>query len=196
MIELTLRKYTVGNSPGSAYHLSNFRKGRFVMVLGMTLATYTIVHVVISLIGIVSGLIVMFGLFAANRLNGWTALFLTTTVLTSVTGFGFPFTHVTPGIKLGVLSLIALAIAILARYAFHMAGAWRKTYVITAMLSLYFNCFVLIVQLFEKVPALHALAPTQKEPPFAIAQLVLLALFITFTIIAAKKFSHAQLSTA
>ena len=166
------------------------------MVLGMTLATYTKLHVAISLIGIVSGLIVMFGLFAAKRLNGWTALFLTTTVLTSVTGFGFPFTHVTPGIKLGVLSLIALTIAILARYAFHLGGIWRKTYVITAMLSLYFNCFVFVVQSFEKVPALHALAPTQKEPPFAIAQLVLLALFILFTIIAAKKFSHAQLSAA
>ena len=166
------------------------------MVLGMSLATYTKIHVAISLIGILSGLIVMFGLFAAKRLNGWTALFLTTTVLTSVTGFGFPFTHVTPGIKLGVLSLIALTVAILARYAFHLAGAWRKTYVITAMLALYFNCFVLVVQSFEKVPAFHALAPTQKEPPFAVAQLVLLALFIAFTIIAAKKFSHERMSAA
>ncbi|HEY1465390.1 MAG TPA: hypothetical protein VGF44_18390 [Terriglobales bacterium] len=163
------------------------------MILGMTLTTYTVIHVIISLIGILSGLVVMFGLFAAKHLNGWTALFLTTTVLTSVTGFGFPFTHVTPGIKLGILSLIALTVAILARYAFHLAGAWRKTYVITAMISLYFNMFVLVVQSFEKVPALHALAPTQKEAPFAVAQLVLLVLFIIFTIIAAKKFGHEQL---
>lgn len=166
------------------------------MVLGMTLATYTLIHVVISLIGIVSGLIVMFGLFAAKRLNGWTAVFLITTALTSITGFGFPFTHVTPGIKLGVLSLIALTIGILARYAFHMAGVWRKTYVIMAMIALYFNCFVLVVQLFEKVPALHALAPTQKEAPFAIAQVILLALFLGFTVTAAKKFGHERLNTA
>ena len=166
------------------------------MVLGMTLATYTAIHVAISLIGILSGLIVMFGLFAGKRLNGWTALFLTTTVLTSVTGFGFPFTHVTPGIKLGILSLVALTIAILARYAFHMAGVWRKTYVITAMIALYFNCFVLVVQSFEKVPALHALAPTQKEAPFAVTQLIVLILFVIFTIVAAKKFSHERMTAA
>jgi hypothetical protein len=167
-----------------------------LMVFGMSLATYTLIHVVISLVGIFSGLFVLFGLFAARPLNGMTALFLTTTVLTSVTGFGFPFTHVTPGIKLGIISLIVLAIAIPARYVFHMAGKWRATYIITAILALYFNCFVLVVQLFEKVPSLHALAPTQKEPPFAIAQLVLLVLFIVVAIIAVRKFHPLQMKAA
>ena len=163
------------------------------MVFGMSLATYTLIHVIISLVGILSGLVVLFGLFAAKPLNGWTALFLTTTVLTSVTGFGFPYTHVTPGIKLGIISLVVLAIAIPARYVFHMAGGWRAIYVITAVLALYFNCFVLVVQSFEKVPALHALAPTQKEAPFAAAQLVLLLLFIVAAIIAVRKFHPRQL---
>lgn len=165
------------------------------MVFGMSLATYTLIHVIISLVGILSGLVVLFGLFAAKRLNGWTALFLTTTVLTSVTGFGFPNTHVTPGIKLGIISLVVLAIAIPARYVFHMAGLWRAIYVITAILALYFNCFVLVVQSFEKVPALHALAPTQKEAPFAIAQLVLLLLFIVAAIVAVRKFHPRRLPT-
>lgn len=161
------------------------------MVLGMSLATYTIIHVIISLVGILSGLIVMFGMFAAKRLNGMTLLFLITTALTSITGFGFPFTHITPGIKLGILSLIVLAVAIPARYVFHMTGGWRATYVITAIIALYFNCFVLVVQSFEKVSALHALAPTQKEPPFAITQLVVLVLFVVAAIVAVRKF-HPQ----
>jgi hypothetical protein len=102
------------------------------MVFGMSLATYTLIHVIISLIGIGSGLIVLFGMFGGKRLDGMTALFLATTTLTSLTGFGFPFEHVTPGIILGVLSMIVLAIAILARYSFRMAGRWRTIYVITA----------------------------------------------------------------
>src|SRR5205823_1713264 len=107
-----------------------------------------------------------------------------TTVLTSVTGFGFPIHGVTPGIVLGILSLVVLAIAIFARYARHLSGGWRRAYVITASIALYFNCFVLVVQSFQKVPALHALAPTQKEPPFGIAQLTLLVLFILLTTVA------------
>jgi hypothetical protein len=158
------------------------------LVFGMSLATYTVIHVVISLVGIVSGLIVLFGMFSSKRLDGMTALFLITTVLTSVTGFGFPFVHVTPGIILGILSLIVLAICIPARYTFHMAGKWRATYVITAVIALYFNCFVLIAQSFQKVPALHKLAPTGNEPPFAIAQGILLVLFIVAGIRATKKF--------
>lgn len=158
------------------------------MVFGMSLATYTVIHVVISLVGIVSGLIVLFGMFSSKRLDGMTALFLVTTVLTSVTGFGFPFVHVTPGIILGILSLIVLALCIPARYTFHMAGKWRATYVITAVIALYFNCFVLIAQSFQKVPALHKLAPTGNEPPFAIAQGILLVLFIVAGIRATKKF--------
>jgi hypothetical protein len=158
------------------------------MVFGMSLATFTLIHVIISLVGIGSGLIVLFGMFGGKRLDGMTALFLATTVLTSVTGFGFPVAHVTPGIILGILSLIVLALAIPARYALRMAGKWRSIYVITAVTALYFNCFVLVVQSFLKVPALHALAPKGNEPPFAIAQGVLLVLFIVAGIRAVKKF--------
>jgi hypothetical protein len=162
------------------------------MVFGMSLATYTLIHVIISLIGIASGLIVLFGMFGSKRLDGMTALFLATTVLTSLTGFGFPIAHVTPGIVLGILSLVVLAIAIPARYSFRMAGKWRAIYVVTAMIALYFNCFVLVVQSFLKVPPLHALAPKGNEPPFAIAQGVLLVLFIVAGIRAVKKFRPEQ----
>ena len=158
------------------------------MMQGMSLSTFTTVHVIISLVGIGSGLIVIFGMLSAKRLNGWTALFLLTTVLTSVTGFGFPFTHVTPGHKVGVISLVVLLIAILARYSFHMAGKWRSIYVVTAIIAEYLNVFVLVVQGFEKVPALRAMAPTQSEPPFLVAQLVVMVLFIVLTIFAVKKF--------
>ena len=133
------------------------------MIFGMSLATYTMLHVAISLIGIFSGFIVLIGLLTKKRMNGWTAVFLTSTVVTSVTAFGFPFTHLLPSHKLAIISLVVLAIAILARYAFHMAGAWRDTYVITGMIALYLNVFVLVVQSFEKVPALKALAPTQSR---------------------------------
>ena len=165
------------------------------MMLGMSLSTFTTVHVIISLVGIGSGLIVLFGLFSAKRLNGWTALFLLTTVLTSVTGFGFPFTHITPGHKVGVISLVVLAITLLARYSFHMLGKWRWIYVVTAVIALYLNVFVLVVQSFEKVPALRAMAPTQSEPPFLVAQLVVMAIFIVLTIFAVKKF-HPDLGHA
>jgi hypothetical protein len=158
------------------------------MILGMPTATYTLVHILISLVGIGSGFLVMFGLLTARRFDGATALFLATTVLTSVTGFGFPFDHLLPSHVVGIISLIVLAIAILARYAFHMAGAWRASYVIGATLALYLNVFVFVAQLFQKVPALKALAPTQKEPPFLVAQLVVLLLFVGLTVLAAKKF--------
>jgi hypothetical protein len=158
------------------------------MTLGMSLETFTLVHVIISLIAIVSGLIALFGMIAGKRLDAMNGLFLTTTVLTSVTGFGFPIHSVTPAVILGILSLIVLAIALFARYVRHLAGGWRRTYVITASIALYFNCFVLVVQSFMKVPALHALAPTQKEPPFAIAQLMVLVLFVVLTVVAARKF--------
>lgn len=158
------------------------------MVFGMSLATYTLIHVIISLIGIGSGLIVLFGMFGSKRLDGMTALFLATTALASLTGFGFPFEHVTPGIILGVLSVIVLAIAIPARYSFRMSGKWRAIYVVTAVIALYFNCFVLIAQSFMKVPALHALAPKGNEPPFAIAEGILLVLFIIAGVKAVKKF--------
>src|SRR5438477_12073222 len=112
------------------------------MIFGMTTSTFTFVHVLISLVGIGSGFVVIFGLLAGKRLDGWTALFLATTVLTSVTGFFFPFHGVTPAIVVGIISLVVLAIGIYARYLRKLAGAWRKTYVITALLALYFNVFV------------------------------------------------------
>jgi len=154
--------------------------------------TFTLVHVVLSLAGILSGLVVLFGLIGGKRLDGWTAVFLTTTAATSVTGFFFPFHGVTPGIVIGVLSLIVLAIAVIARYRRHMLGAWRKTYVITAAISLYFNVFVLVAQLFRRVPMLKELAPTQSEPPFAIAQLAVMIVFVVLTVLAAKNFRAEQ----
>jgi hypothetical protein len=160
------------------------------MMLGMSLATFTVVHVLISLVGILSGFVVVFGLLGGKRLDGWTGLFLTTTVLTSVSGFGFPNEHVTPGIKIGIISLVVLAIAIAARYAFHLGGAWRSIYAVGATLALYLNVFVLVVQAFEKIPALHTLAPTGTEPAFIIAQLVVLAGFIALGIIATIQFRH------
>jgi hypothetical protein len=160
-------------------------------ILGMTTATYTLVHVLISLAGIGSGFVVMYGLLTGQRLDRWNAIFLVTTVATSVTGFGFPFTHLSPAHKVGILSLVALAIAVVARYVLHLAGAWRRTYVVCAALALYFNVFVLVVQLFEKVPVLRALAPTQKEASFLVSQLVVLAFFVAVTIVAVKR-SHGE----
>jgi len=158
----------------------------------MFLSTLTFVHVAISLIAILSGLVVVFGMLSGKRLDGWTGLFLATTVLTSVTGFFFPFKRFTPGDAVGILSLIVLAVAILARYRRQMAGGWRRTYVITSVIALYFNVFVLIVQLFEKLPALRALAPTQSEPPFAATQVAVMVLFIVAGIAAVKKFRGEQ----
>jgi len=156
------------------------------MILGMT--TFTFVHVLLSLIGILSGFVMVFGFFASKRLDVWNAVFLGTTALTSVTGFFFPIHGVTPGLVLGVMSLVVLAIAIPARYSFHLAGGWRRTYVITAVIAFYFNFFVLIVQLFERVPALRELAPTKSEPPFKIAQALALVVFVAFGIVASIRF--------
>jgi hypothetical protein len=161
------------------------------MVLGMTLSTFTLVHVLISLVGLGSGLIVLFGMIAGKRLDGWTAVFLVTTVLTSTTGFLFPVEHILPSHIVGIISLAALALAIVARYALHMAGAWRTIYVVCAVLALYLNSFVAVVQSFLKIPPVHALAPTQKEPPFLVAQLVVMAIYIVLGVFAVKKF-HVQ----
>jgi hypothetical protein len=165
------------------------------MILGMSTAAYTSLHVVISLIGIGSGLVVMYGLLARKPLNGITAIFLVSTALTSITGFGFPFTHLLPSHKLAILSLIVLAIAIPARYVFHLSGSWRWIYVVSAAIAFYFNVFVLVVQLFEKVPALRALAPTQKEPPFVFTQLAVLGAFIVLTVFAGIRF-HPERASA
>ena len=165
-----------------------------MMIFGTT--TFTLVHVVLSLVGIFSGLVVVAGLIAAKRLDVWTAVFLASTVATSVTGFLFPVEHFMPSHGVGILSLVVLAVAILARYAFHLAGAWRWIYVVSAAVALYLNVFVLIVQLFQKVPALKALAPTQSEPPFLLTQLVVLVLFVVFAIAATIRFRTAPVRTA
>jgi hypothetical protein len=156
------------------------------VIFGMT--PFTFFHVLLSLIGIFSGFLAVFGMIAGKRLDGLTAIFLTTTALTSITGFFFPFHGVTPGIIVGIVSLVILAVAIPARYVKHLAGAWRKIYAVTASIALYLNVFVLIAQLFMKVPALHALAPNGNEPPFLISQVVVMAIFIALTIAAAIKF--------
>ena len=159
----------------------------------MVLSAFTLFHVVLSLVGIASGLIVLYGLLESKRFNGWTAIFLTTTVATSATGFLFPFHGITPGIIVGILSLIVLAVAIVARYRYGLAGGWRATYVATSITALYFNVFVLVAQSFEKVPALKALAPTQTEAPFAVTQLVVLAIFIALGARAVMKFHDAPI---
>jgi hypothetical protein len=156
------------------------------MVLGMSLHTFTLIHVLISLLAIASGAIVMYGFLKNQRLDRWTAVFLTTTALTSITGFLFPITGATPAIKLGIISLVVLVVTIVTRYPLHLA--WRKTYVITVCAALYFNVFVLVVQSFQKVSALRELAPTQTEPPFAIAQIFVLVMFVVLTVFAVKKF--------
>ena len=156
------------------------------MIFGMT--TFTFVHTAVSLVGIISGLVVLVGLLTAKPLNGWTAVFLVSTVATSATGFLLPFGVLLPSHYIGVVSLVVLAVAILARYPLRLAGSWRWIYVVCAVTALYLNVFVLVVQLFRKVPALQAMAPTQSEPPFAITQLVVLVLFGVLAVRAAVKF--------
>jgi len=141
------------------------------------MATFTAVHVVLSLVGIATGLVVLFGFLTQRWSTLWNTAFLVTTALTSATGFGFPFEHLLPSHIIGALSLAILALAAFARYARHLAGGWKRTYVVSAVVALYFNVFVLVVQAFLKVPSLHALAPTQTEPPFAIAQIAVLLIF-------------------
>jgi uncharacterized membrane protein YoaK (UPF0700 family) len=162
----------------------------------MILTAFTFVHVAISLIAIATGLIVMAGFLAEKQLNGWTAWFLWTTVLTSVTGYFFPYHGFKPSYVVGAISLVFLALALFALYKRQLAGGWRKTYVISAMIALYLNVFVLIAQLFMKVPALKALAPTQSEPPFKLTQLTILILFFLLTTFSAIRFRDAAVRTA
>jgi hypothetical protein len=160
------------------------------MILGMSLSTFTTVHVIISLIAIVSGIIVMFGLLGSKRMPGMTAIFLLFTILTSATGFLFPFEKLLPSHMIGILSLVLLAIACIALLGMKLSGAWRSVYVVTAMTSLYLNVFVLIIQAFLKVPALHALAPSvpPSEPPFAVIQGIVLVFFVVVIIGAVRRF--------
>src|SRR5664279_310630 len=164
------------------------------MILGMSLSTFTTVHVVISLIAIVAGIIVMFGMLGSNRMPGLSAIFLLFTILTSATGFLFPFNGVTPGDIIGALSLLLLAIACIALYGMKLSGAWRWIYVLTALISLYLNVFVLVIQSFLKIPALTALAPGNPPsgPVFAVVQGVVLVLFVLFNIGAIRRFRPMQ----
>ena len=166
------------------------------MILGMSLSTFTTLHVIISLIGIVTGLVVLLGMLGGRQLGSWTAIFLATTVLTSATGFLFPFNKLLPSHVVGVISLAVLAIALLALYGLHLAGVWRWIYVAAAVLALYLNVFVGVVQVFQKLPFLKTLAPTQSEPPFLITQLVVLALFVGLIIVAMLRFHNEQLRVA
>ena len=154
----------------------------------MILKIFTLIHVIISLLGILSGFVVMAGMINDDPMERWTKFFLWTTVLTSVTGFFFPFKRLMPSHIFGIISLVVLAVAIYGRYSAHLAGGWRLTYVIGAIFAQYLNVFILVVQMFQKIPALNKLAPTQKEPPFAVAQLVLLVAFIALGVLAAVRF--------
>jgi hypothetical protein len=152
------------------------------------MTTFTLFHVMLSLVGIATGFVVVYGLVTAKRLDHWTAVFFVTTVATSLTGFLFPFHKFLPSHVIGIISLITLALALWARYRRRLTGAWRWIYAVNVVISLYLNVFVLVAQLFEKVPALKVLAPTQSEPPFLITQLVVMALFIVLGIFAVKRF--------
>src|SRR5215467_2684544 len=158
------------------------------MILGMSLSAFTTLHVVLSLIGIFAGLVVLIGMFGSKTLPGWTGIFLATTILTSVTGYFFPVNQILPSHIVGALSLVALAIALLAYYRYRVGGSWRWIYVVAALVALYFNVFVGVVQAFAKIPFLHSLAATQSDPPFVIAQLVVLVAFIVFGVIAIRSF--------
>ena len=159
------------------------------MFVGLT--TLGWIHTLISLVGIATGFVVLNGMFNSQKLPGWTLWFLITTIITNATGFLFPFYRLMPSHIIGALSLVLLALALVALYGKRLAGGWRKVYVITAVASLYFNVFVLIVQLFRRVPSLAAIAPTQSEPPFGIVQGAVLILFVWFGVRAVKRFQPA-----
>jgi hypothetical protein len=162
------------------------------MILGLSLTAFTYLHVFISLVAIAAGLLVFFAMIGGKEFRVVTKLFLITTALTSLTGFLFPFKGVTPGIVIGILSLIVLALAFVAQRRMAGSSSWRGVYVIASAFALYFNFFVLVVQSFEKIPALHALAPTGSETPFKVVQLVSLLIFISLTTMAFRRFRFAH----
>jgi hypothetical protein len=160
--------------------------------MSTSILVLTIVHVAISLVAIASGFVVAFGMLKGKRCERWTQVFLVMTGLTSITGFMFPISGMTPALGTGIVAMLVLPIAVIGRYIKHLAGHWRWMYVISAMFSLYLNVFVLVVQLFLKVPPLHDVAPTQQEPPFAIVQLVVLLTFVVWTTLAIRHFRGAS----
>lgn len=159
-----------------------------IVIAGLSISTFTLIHVVISLAGIGSGFVVLFGFLRGKRLDGWNAIFLTTCALTSLTGFLFPFGQLMPSHILGLLSLSAWTIAIVTRNSFGFNGWSRAVYVVAVAIALYFNCFAAVVQLFAKIAALKTIAPTRTEGPYVIAQSVVLAVFVVLTYSAAKRF--------
>ena len=161
------------------------------MTWGIPTDTFLQIHVILSLIGIASGFIVLYGLLTGNPLAAWTAIFLVTTILTGVTGFPLPPFGFDPPRAVGIILLILLALAVLALYAFRLAGVWRSIYIITAIMALYLNVFVGVTQAFQKLPFLQPLAPTQSEPPFLIAQIVVLLLFVVLGVVAVRRFHPA-----
>ncbi len=164
------------------------------MIFGIT--TFTLIHVVLSLVGIIAGLVVAGGLAGGRRLDRWALVFLVTTIATSVTGFGFPFVKFLPSHAVGIVSLVVLAVVIVAQYAKQFAGAWRRVYAVGVVLATYLNAFVLVTQLFLRLPALIVAAPHQSEPPFALAQGLVLALFIWLAVAADKGFRAEPAGTA
>lgn len=164
------------------------------MVLGLSFETFTQLHVIISIIGIISGLVVLWGMLGNRKLAGWTAIFLAFTVLTSITGFPLPPFGIDPPRVIGIISLVLLAGAIMGAYVFHFQGAWRRIYVVTAVVSLYLNVFVFVIQAFQKLAFLQPLAPTQSEPPFVIVQALILALFAGLGFLSVRRFKPASLA--
>jgi hypothetical protein len=158
------------------------------MILGMSTATFTLLHVALSLVGILAGFIVLFGMFRSRVVEGWTAGFLAATVLTSVTGFPFPRDHILPSHIVGIISLVVLGITIFALYFRHLAGTWRWIYVVGSVVALYLNVFVAVAQAFQKVPALNALAPTPADPPFIVAQVVVMGVFVVLGVVVVRLF--------
>ena len=158
------------------------------MILGMSTSAFTLFHVVLSLAGILAGFVVVAGMFGSKMVDGWTALFLATTILTSVTGYFFPVHQILPSHIVGAVSLVALAIAMVALYGFRLERSWRWVYVASAVLALYLNVFVLVAQAFQKIAFLNRLAPTQSDPGFIIAQLFVLIIFVVVGIMAVRSF--------
>jgi hypothetical protein len=152
------------------------------------ITTFTLIHVVLSLAGLVTGLAAAGGLVAGQRLPRWTTVFLVTTIATNVTGYGFPFVTLLPSHIVGGISLLVLAVVLVAHHVKHFAGRWRSTYAAGVVLTTYLNAFVLVAQLFRRIPALIVSAPTQSEPPFAVTQLLVLALFVWLGRAAVKGF--------
>jgi len=164
------------------------------MILGLSITTYTLLHTVLSLVGIVAGLVVAGALATGTRLHRWAAVFVVTTVLANASGFGFPFVKLLPSHIVGAVSLVVLAAVIVADNVKHLAGTWRTTYAVGVVLATYLNVFVLVAQLFKRIPVLFVAAPTQSEPPFALTQGFVLALFVWLGVAAVKGFRPAASS--